>query len=56
MAVSELVPEIAALDCAHVASVHERFSRHRFKELQVGGVRLVPAGEESIDCPQPTIG
>jgi hypothetical protein len=49
MAVTEFVPEVAALERACVTALDQGLSRDRFKQLEMGGARLVPPGQKSID-------
>ena len=54
--VAEFVPEIAVLQRACVAVLHESCSGDGFEDLEVGGLRLVPAGQQPVNCPDTSIG
>src|SRR5262249_43941376 len=46
MAVAELVPEVAVLDRGAVGALEELVAASRPQHLEVGGLGLVPAGEQ----------
>jgi hypothetical protein len=56
MAVAELVPVVAVLDRSLVGALEELVAASRPQHLEMGGLGLVPAGEQTVDGPQSALG
>ena len=49
MTVAEFVPQIAVVNCSVIRLQHQVLARHGKEHGQVGGARIVEAGDEAID-------